>query len=62
MKVEKHKYQIAWEWRHLDEAVKFDDLVASTAEMAIRRLRKKLREEYSMERSSDVVILEVYRI
>lgn len=62
MRRERRKYQIAWVWRDSDEfPTRFDDLEATTAEAAIRKLRKMLREEYVVNRG-DVVILEVYRI
>lgn len=54
-------YQVAWTWRDSDERTKFDDLKATNAEAAVRKLRKRLREEYSM-KTRDVIILEVYQI
>lgn len=58
-----HKYQIAWSWRGADEneRIKHDDIILKVrnAESAVRKLRKNLREEYSMT-SKDVIIHEVY--
>ena len=56
----KVEYIVIWRWRS-ETAVYREEVKASNADVAIREVVKRIREEYSVNQRRDIVVLGAYR-